>query len=85
MSSREKVSLDQAPLALECVVVEINLDQETTHWIESIGISKGDRISVLRHAILGGPIHVRCARGGEFAIGRSVAREIQVSLDERPE
>lgn len=79
MSSREGLPLDQAPLAIDFVVTEINLDHDTTHWIESVGIAKGDRISVLRRAAFGGPLHIRCAKGGEFAIGRSVAREIRVA------
>ncbi len=72
------ITLDSAPLAQDMVVVRMDLDEETTRWIGSIGIGEGDKLSVLRKAVLGGPLHVRCARGGEFAIDRSVASHIHV-------
>lgn len=71
-------ALNDAPLEIELLVIAVDLDPVVTSWIEAVGVAVGDRLSVLRRAAFGGPLHVRSVRGGEFAIDRSVAAHIHV-------
>src|SRR5215468_3825682 len=60
------------------LVTAIALDADLTAWVTAVGIRAGERLVVLRRAAFGGPIHVRTASGGEFALGRSVAGAVLV-------
>lgn len=71
-------ALNDAPLGIELLVIGVDLDPAVTRWIGAVGVAVGDRLYVLRRAVFGGPLHVRSARGGEFAIDRSVAAHIRV-------
>jgi ferrous iron transport protein A len=63
-------------------IARVDLDAEATAWISAVGLSEGEELVVLRRAALGGPLHVRTSSGGEFAVGREVARHIViVSVD----
>lgn len=62
-------------------IIEVSLDAELRSWLEAIGIGRGDRITVLRRAPFGGPLHVRAHTGGEFALDRGLARCIHVDRD----
>ena len=46
--------------------------------LESMGISPGRALRVLRRAAFGGPLHVRLDTGAEFALDRAVARGVMV-------
>jgi ferrous iron transport protein A len=67
-----------APLA-EAQVASVDLEAEERAWLAAVGIAVGERVTVLRHAAFGGPIHVRTAAGGEFAVGRSLAERIMIA------
>jgi len=58
------------------LVTELHLEPDVAAWLHAVGIGMGERITVLRRAAFGGPIHVRTSVGGEFAIARSLARAI---------
>lgn len=62
-------------------IIEVSLDAELRDWLEAIGVGRGDRITVLRRAPFGGPLHVRAHTGGEFALDRGLARCIHVDRD----
>lgn len=57
-------------------IVAVTLEADMTAWLEAVGIGVGETLTVLRRAAFGGPIHVRTAAGGEFAIARSLADAI---------
>jgi ferrous iron transport protein A len=58
------------------VIASLELEPDMAAWLSAVGIGRGERVTVLRRAAFGGPIHVRTAAGGEFAIARSLARAI---------
>jgi ferrous iron transport protein A len=47
---------------------------------------EGQRVTVVRRGVFGGPLHVRTGSGGEFAIDARLALSIQVerSADGEP-
>jgi ferrous iron transport protein A len=49
-------------------------------WLRAIGLFEGQRVTVLRRAPWGGPLHVRVSSGGEFAVDRAIAAEIDVDV-----
>jgi Fe2+ transport system protein FeoA len=57
-------------------VIELVLDADLAAWLRAVGISEGERVTVLRRAVFGGPIHVRTSSGGEFALHRSLAASV---------
>lgn len=59
-------------------IAKVDLDGDVASWLEAVGLSAGEEVTVLRRAILGGPLHVRTATGGEFAVAREVAVKIGV-------
>ncbi len=66
-------------------IVELALEADLAAWLRAVGISEGERVTVLRRASFGGPIHVRTGSGGEFALHRALARNViarPVSRDE---
>ena len=54
------------------------LRDEHAAWLRAVGMHENAEVTVLRKAPFGGPIHLRSADGGEFAIHRDLARCIQV-------
>ena len=71
-------SLALAPPGSAVLVTALALEADLTAWVRAVGIREGERVVVLRRAAFGGPIHVRTASGGEFALGRSVAHSVVV-------
>ena len=45
-------------------------------WLRAVGIGERERVTVLRRAAFGGPIHVRTSSGGEFALHRALAASV---------
>jgi ferrous iron transport protein A len=61
-------------------VVGVDLDPEQAAWLSAVGIGVGETVTVIRYAAFGGPIHLRTASGGEFALARSLAESIRARL-----
>jgi ferrous iron transport protein A len=59
-------------------IVATNVDDAARGWLAAVGLHEGEEVVVLRHAALGGPLHVRTAAGGEFAIARHLAGQLEV-------
>ena len=59
-------------------VARVDLEPETASWLAAVGLERGEEVTLLRRAILGGPLHLRIARGGELAVARDVARHVVV-------
>jgi ferrous iron transport protein A len=57
-------------------VVALALEADLAGWLRAVGIREGERVTVLRCAAFGGPIHVRTSSGGEFALHRSLAASV---------
>ena len=75
--------LSLAAFGTEVRVVALALEEDLAAWLRAVGIGEGEKLVVLRRAAFGGPIHVRTASGGEFALNRSLARSILIRpLDE---
>lgn len=64
------------PVSIE----RIDLEGEAAAWLAAVGLHDGEELVVLRRAALGGPLHVRTASGGEFAVAREVAAQIRVHV-----
>ncbi|MBI4511755.1 MAG: ferrous iron transport protein A [Deltaproteobacteria bacterium] len=72
------ILLDQLRPGAHARVLHLSVDDEQAAWLGALGIFEGQRLSVLRRGLFGGPLHVRSRSGGEFAIDRSLARLIRV-------
>lgn len=59
-------------------ITAVILEDELRRWLAATGIGCGDRVTVLRRAPFGGPIHLRTHAGGEFAVDRGLAHSIHV-------
>lgn len=77
--SPRDASLASARIGQRVRVVNVHLDADLTAWIHAVGISPGEEVEVLRRAALGGPLHVRTASGGEFAVAREIAARLDVA------
>jgi ferrous iron transport protein A len=56
------IRLDQAPVALPHAVHELSYAEGGTDWpqrLEELGFLPGERVSVLRHGLVGEPLVVR--------------------------
>ena len=78
--------LADAAVGCLCCVESVELEQEAKGWLEAVGIHEGEALTVLRRAPFGGPIHVRTASGGEFAVAVELAAciRVRVSVQEEP-
>ncbi len=70
--------LADAKIGEPLVVVRVDLDPSLRGWLAGVGIVEGEELTLLRRAMLGGPLHVRLAEGGELAVARDVAAQIAV-------
>src|SRR5437879_5190530 len=70
------LTLAAIDLARPAVVVALEIEDEMRAWLRAVGIREGERVTVLRRAVFGGPIHVRTSSGGEFALNRQLAKAI---------
>ena len=59
------------------VITEINGGKGLEHKLRQLGLIPGDRVRILRHAPLGGPLLVEI-EGRSIAVGRGIAAKIQV-------
>src|SRR4051812_673175 len=80
-SAASPLTLSAIAVGVTARVVALDLDDELRAWISAVGISEGERVTVLRRAIFGGPIHVRTGAGGEFALNRQLAKSIVLSYE----
>src|SRR5437016_6183253 len=69
--------LSHVPIGALVHVVGLELEADLRDWLRAVGIGEGERLTVLRRAAFGGPIHVRTSSGGEFALNRTLARCVQ--------
>ncbi len=60
------------------VVVAIDLEPRESDWLRAVGLFEGVRVTLLRRAPLGGPLHLRTSSGAELAVDRQLARAVAV-------
>jgi len=77
--------LADAAIGRRFVILTIDLDREDAAWLAAVGFHEGETVIVLRHAALGGPLHVRTSSGGEFAVDRMLSKRIAVKEAEESE
>ena len=70
--------MHSAPQGVRLSVLRVDLEGPEASWLAAVGVGVGEVLRVLRRAPFGGPFHVASESGGEFAIGPSLARGIQV-------
>lgn len=71
-------SLVDAPVGRRERITGIELGSIDAAWLAAVGLHEGEELVVLRRGIFGGPIHVRTASGGEFAVSRDIASVVAV-------
>jgi len=60
-------------------VVRVALAEEAATYLRAVGVEEGVKVTILRRAPLGGPLHVRTSSGAELALDRELARWIEVT------
>lgn len=78
IGSAQGASLATAGVGRAMRILAAKLDEELASWIAAVGLHEGERVTVLRRAAFGGPLHVRTASGGEFAVAREIAAHLTV-------
>ncbi len=73
--------LASMPVGACARVLQLSLDTDLAAWLRAVGVAEGERLTVLRRAAFGGPVHVRTASGGEFALNRALARAIVTRVE----
>jgi Fe2+ transport system protein FeoA len=79
-SEASAAGLSAVAVGATAEVVALALEPDLAGWLRAVGISEGDRVTVLRRAVFGGPIHVRTSSGGEFALHRSLAASVMTRV-----
>jgi len=75
----DNVTLDQVRMNQSVVVEAINGGFGVRNRINTMGIHKGDILTVKRSGIMKGPILVN-VHGMDVAVGRGMARKVAVSI-----
>ena len=78
--ARSECALSIVAVGTPVRVVDLALEDDLGEWLRAVGICEGECLTVLRRAAFGGPVHVRTRSGGEFALNRSLAQSIVVSV-----
>jgi ferrous iron transport protein A len=71
-------TLASAAVGSRVRIVKARLDADIAAWLAAVGLHDDEEVTVLRRAAFGGPLHVRTASGGEFAVAREIAEVLDV-------
>lgn len=74
-------TLANAPIGAALRIASVALDDDAAAWLAAVGLHEGEHLVLLRRGALGGPLHVRTASGGEFAVAREIATRIAVARE----
>jgi ferrous iron transport protein A len=77
-------SLAGAKIGERVRITSAKLDHDVSAWLAAVGLAEGEEVVVLRRAALGGPLHVRLATGGEFAVAMEIAKKLEVAPPREP-
>jgi ferrous iron transport protein A len=75
-------SLASAAIGSRVRIVRARLDADAAAWLSAVGLHEREEVVVLRRAAFGGPLHVRTASGGEFALAEELA--VRLDVEEAP-
>ena len=75
----DRAALANAGIGRRMRIVAARLDDDLAAWLAAVGLHEGEEVIVLRRGAFGGPLHVRTASGGEFAVAREIALRLEVS------
>ena len=75
---KPRLPLAELPVGSGALVAAIELDRREVEWLRAVGVFEGERVTVLRRAPFGGPLHLRTSSGAEFAVDRDLARSVRV-------
>ena len=76
-----RLALSEVALGGAGRVADIALEPEEVGWLRAVGLFEGARITLLRRAPFGGPLHLRTGSGAEFADDRDLARAVMLDLE----
>jgi ferrous iron transport protein A len=89
LASKAIGALSHVPVGTTVEVTALELEVDLAAWLRAVGIREKERVTVLRRAAFGGPIHVRTGAGGEFALHGSLAAQVRTrargGVPEHPE
>ena len=71
-------TLASAAIGQSVRIAKAELEEDIAAWLAAVGLAEGEELVVLRRAAFGGPLHVRLATGGEFAVAREIAQKLSV-------
>jgi ferrous iron transport protein A len=77
----ETRSLREHPIGLWGRIGALAVSAAEQSWLAALGLTAGDGVLVVRRALFGGPLHIRTASGGEFAVDSSLAMQITVAVE----
>lgn len=60
----------------------VRVEDNDAKWLAAAGLFVGQGVRVLRRGAFGGPLHVRVASGGDFAVDRHLAALIELEPKE---
>lgn len=78
------MTLEQLPVKTWARIESVQAGWGLRRRLEQMGLQPGDVVSVVAHAAFRGPVLVHC-RGMQTALGRGVARRIEVVPVAKPE
>lgn len=76
-----RLVLSEVALGGQGRVAEIALEPREADWLRAVGLFEGARVTLLRRAPFGGPLHVRTGSGAEFAVDRDLARAVFMDME----
>jgi ferrous iron transport protein A len=56
----------------------LRVPEREANWLRAVGLYEGVKVTPLRFAPFGGPVHLRTSAGAELAIDLELARAIDV-------
>jgi Fe2+ transport system protein FeoA len=59
-------------------VTALRLPVREATWLRAVGLYEGVGVTMLRHAPLGGAVHVRISTGSELALDRELALAVDL-------
>jgi Fe2+ transport system protein FeoA len=66
------------PVGTTAAVRALRVPEREATWLRSVGLYEGVKVTPLRFAPLGGPVHLKTSTGAELAVDLELARAVDV-------